>query len=158
MNNAIRNKLLEARENVSTAEDALECVKDAINVALQEDALSQVTIAKAAETDRLTDENRALRMTVDELKRERADRDSEIAKLKATIDNLRHNLDEAREKVTTLDAKLNEATRESEAPKAPAVEVMPGPDYVTRAELVKVLRGLHDTTLHFVANALESKL
>jgi predicted nuclease with TOPRIM domain len=83
-----------------------------------------VTIAKAAETDRLTDENRRLRAKVEDseakvhaLAKDLAERDSEIAKLQLKNANLQYKLDEHR-----------------------AVAATPAPDYVTRAELVKVLR------------------
>jgi hypothetical protein len=99
--------------------------------------LAQVTIAKAAETDRLTDENRRLRAKVDELeanasdaRAELAKRSSEIAKLQFTIDNLR--LDLARRQGPEA---LAEACKS-----IGTVAVAVTSDYVTRAELVKILR------------------
>ena len=83
--------------------------------------VSAVTKSKAAETDRLTDENRVLRRHIEDL-------EAKLAEHKRL----------AQEKVDALEELLSKATlpdEEPEAPKAPAVEVMPGPDYVTRAEL-----------------------
>ncbi|MGL5912261.1 MAG: hypothetical protein ACRCZP_19810 [Phycicoccus sp.] len=130
-------KLFRGLEDVENAVDVIRvAVAEVVRV-------SSVTKSKAAETDRLTDENRALRMTVDELKLERAERDAEIAKLRATVH--------------VLESRLADKPSEPEAPKAPAVEVMPGPDYVTRAELVKALRGTTAELSHIIADRLERK-
>jgi hypothetical protein len=125
--------------------------------------LSQVTIAKAAETDRLTDENRRLQARVEEdahtidslhgalddtrkelsatidskgaavravilsneqnhrLVADLAKRDSEISRLKFTIDNLHHEL-------------ANRPGRDVSAAKE-----TPSPDYVTRSQLIEAI-------------------
>lgn len=106
-------------------------------------AVSSVTKSKAAETDRLTDENRALRRQVEDL-------EAKLAEHKRL----------AQEKVDALEELLSKATLPEdrpEAPKAPAVEVMPGPDYVTRAELAEAMRCTGALSMHIVANALERK-
>lgn len=66
----------------------------------------------------------------------------EVIKLKLKVEDLEAKLAEhkrlAQEKVDALEELLSKATlpeEDREAPKAPAVEVMPGPGYVTRAEL-----------------------
>lgn len=118
--------------------------------------LSQVTIAKAAETDRLTDENRRLRAKVEE--------DAH------TIDSLHGVLDDTRKELSATINRNGEVVRASilsnEQNQRLAAELAerdfeiaklqlkltnagwrsavlgetPAPDYITRAELVKVLR------------------
>lgn len=120
--------------------------------------LSAVTKSKAAETDRLTDENRALHRQVEDLEAQKVDIDNACeAKLRAMRDELAEHKRLAQEKVDALEELLSKANlpeEQPEAPKSPAVDVIPGPDYVTRAELVRAMRHCGG---HSFADALERK-
>lgn len=182
------DRVNEIRALVSQAESCMLAMRKILAHVEQESNISAATLAKAAETDRLTDENRSLRRKVEDLEAmsESSGSDANHAlwgrddaglwwrvtchrgepvsayhpfhgRRCVYRDSFGFWHSEAGPPVGPPAPSTNHDLEGFTAEKCDPVEVFPGPDYVTRSELVDALRSEVGISAEGLARALESK-